>query len=132
MKKESRRAFTLSYLAENEPYGWLVERCNAIAQGKPLSHCWNDYMLSSNAFMDWVLQSPLRAIQVANALALAQIGRGEQAANAKRLNDEAESAFRRRAAERAQSQPLKEMPRTTALQEQTAQTARCKPKLGPI
>lgn len=132
MKKESRRAFTLSYLADNEPHGWLVERCNAIAHGRPLSHCWKGYMLSGNAFMEWVMQSPTRAIQVANALALAQIGRWEKASKAKRANEEAEREFKRLQAERTKPQPPGQVKTTTTVPERPVSLAHGKPCLGPI
>lgn len=101
----SKRAYTISFLADSDTglYSWFDERCIRIAQGKPLSHCWRNYGLSSAVFFDWLLESPHRAVQVANALSVAQVARWEKAAAERRANRAAWAEVRQMKIEEAKS-----------------------------
>ena len=72
---ESRRESEFRYLDENERVGWLEARCEEIADGKPLDHCWKVYILRRRTFMAWLNRKPERMKAIADALGAAQLQR---------------------------------------------------------
>lgn len=83
----SRRESELRYMDDNEQFDdWLNRCCAKIAKGAPLSICWKNYILRRSTFIDWLMLSPHRAVQVANALSVAQVARWEKAAATRKRN----------------------------------------------
>lgn len=93
---ETRRERDLRWLDENERFDdWLTRCCTKIANGAPPSICWRNYLLRRSTFFDWLLLSPHRAAQVANALSIAQVRLWEKQAATRNANRTVSAEIRR-------------------------------------